>query len=853
MQLKMVGPGIDIHFYEEDVVENAYSVFGSRELTNRFSVDHCDHTAGILRSHTMSLNVEHRSYGSTEEREGGVYGDTYEELRRKEYARSDEGIGCDGGDNDKNATGEFDGEDEFREERERLIHSNEILNSDADHSIQQHSSKNSERSRSSSSVSDLDVDSDVMELPQVVRETVPLTDDPTIPVFTLRYLVLATLFIVPGAFIDTLNAYRTTSAAYSIFFVQIALHWAGKGLAAILPHKSVSIGHLRFNLNPGPWTIKETAMVTITANSGATGNMATSVISMAELYFGEKIPALIAIAFMFAIVFVGYSYAAIAKTFLMHDVTLTWPQALMQTALFQSQSKLGSRDGLRQMRIFFSVLVGVAAWQVMPECVFPMTSSLAVLCWMAPDNPTVNFLGSGMGGMGVMNFSLDWANITSSIMLYPYWIQVIQFVAFVIGAWVMIPLVKWGSVTTFKHGLMSNSLFTSLGAPYPTDKLLTADLTLNTTAYEHYGPVHLGAQRAWNMFFDYAAYISGITWVIVFGMNKFQQSYQLISRGVSRTDRLNKLLRNYAEVPRWWYTVLFLISFVTLMTILGSGHMFMPWWCCLVALVMGSIIVTPLAWLYALSNFQLAIGTFNELVYGYMVQGLEHKHPAGALVFGSIAGNAWYRAQYHLECMRLGFYNHLPPRLVFFSQLYGEIIGIPVNYGVMRWVLHTKSEYLTGAKTDPLHQWTGQAITINHTNAIQYVVLGPSRLFANYPLLPYGFVLGVVAPVMIAWLHRRYPRLQFNYWNTTVFFASMAKFYGNLSTGYVSKFIGGTVTMYWGFRYRHHLWKKYNYILAAAFDTGYNLTVLVLFMMSVNMPHWWGNNAQSVERCFAKD
>lgn len=720
----------------------------------------------------------------------------------------------------------------------------------------------------------LPLDKDVLELPKVIRESVPLEDDPNIPVMTFRYFILSTIFIVPGAFLDTMNSYRTTSAVYSIFFVQIVSHWAGKWLSKNLPKRNVHVLGFKFNLNPGPWSIKETAMITITANSGATGNLATNAISLAELHFNEKVDALIAILFMWAIVFIGYSYAAIAKSFVLYDPQFTWPQALMQTTLLQSQARSDkdSRHGSMQMKIFFYVLIGVTVWEFLPEFVFPLTSSLALLCWIAPYNKTINFIGSGMGGMGVLNFSLDWANITSSIMLYPYWIQVIQFLGFVLGAWIMIPLVKWGGITSFKHGLMSNSLFLNNGTRYPTNELLADDLTLNITAYNYYGPVHLGAQRAWNMFFDYAAYISGIAWVVLFGYDQLKGSLRVLKSTYSAenqsngytsihlqyTDRLNKLQAKYDEVPMLWYFILFLISFSTLMFIFLTGHMFLPWWCCVVALILGSIIVTPLSWLYALSNFQLAIGTFNELFYGYMAQNIKAIHPVSAVVFGAISGSAWYRAQYHLLCMRLGFYIHLPPKAVFFSQVYGEFIGVPFNYIALRWVLDTKREFLDGTKEDPLHQWTGQTITSYHTNAINYVILGPRRLFYHYPLLPYGFLLGVIAPVALYILHRRYPnsRLKFHLWNTTVFFSTLSTFYGNLSTGYASKFIGGTATMYWAYNYRHSLWKSYNYILAAAFDTGYNFAILLIFLFfsfgrTIKMPHWWGNNEQSVERCFA--
>ncbi|ABN68038.1 oligopeptide transporter protein [Scheffersomyces stipitis CBS 6054] len=725
-----------------------------------------------------------------------------------------------------------------------------------------------------SSDSENELDADVAELPKVVREIVPLEDDPSTPVMTFRYFLLSFIFIIPGAFISTMNSYRTTSAAYSIFFVQIASHWVGKWLARVLPHKKVKIGRFSFNLNPGPWSIKETAMVTITASSGATGNQGTSALSLAEIYYGEKVNAAVALFYMWAIVFVGYSYAAIARNFLLYDPQFVWPQALMQTTLFQTQkrSDADSKLGSKQMKVFFAVLIGVTVWEFFPEFIFPMTSSLAFLCWVAPRNKTANFIGSGLGGMGFLNLTLDWSNITSSIMLSPYWIQVIQFLAFVVGAWILIPAAKWGNLSNFKYGLMSNSLFMSNGTSYPTSQLLTADFRLNETAYAELGKVHIGAQRAWNMFFDYASYISGIIWVVVFGYDTLGNSFKkliasfkdrksnkgALSINLQYTDRLNKLQSKYNEVPLYWYVVLFLASFITLLVIFATGQLFMPWWCLLVGLGFGSIIVTPLAWLYALSNFQLAIGTFNELLYGYMVQNSSVRHPAGAVTYGAIAGDAWYRAQYILQDQKIAHYMHLPPKAVFFSQIFGELIGVPINYAALRWVLSSKRDYLDGTKVDPLHQWTGQSIVSYQTNAVQYVILGPKRLFSNYPMLPYAFLMGAGAPCVFFALHKLFPnsKLKFRLWNTTVFFSTLSIFFGNVSTGYLSQFIGGTITMFWAFRYRHNLWKRYNYLLAAACDTGYNLAILLIFIFfsaakTVSMPNWWGNNAVSIERCFA--
>ncbi len=237
-----------------------------------------------------------------------------------------------------------------------------------------------------------------------------------------------------------------------------------------------------------------------------------------------------------------------------------------------------------------------------------------------------------------------------------------------------------------------------------------------------------------------------------------------------------------------------------------------------------------------------------------------HKNPVGATVYSSIAGDAWYRAQYMLQDQKIGHYMHIPPRDTFFSQIWGCTLGVPINYAVIRWVLSTKSKMLTGEEPDPSGQWTAQSITTSLSTSVEYVLVGPTRLFQEetFKVLPYGFLLGIGAPFVLFALHKLFPnsKLKFRLWNTTIFFSAMTSFWGNLSTGYFSSIIGGYVIMRWAYRKRYALWARYNYILAAAFDAGFNLNLLLIFLCfgsgaTIVMPNWWGNNEKSVERCFA--
>ena len=213
------------------------------------------------------------------------------------------------------------------------------------------------------------------------------------------------------------------------------------------------------------------------------------------------------------------------------------------------------------------------------------------------------------------------------------------------------------------HLMMAN------GTTYPVLEVLTPDYHLNQTAYEHYGPMYMGLQNVWATFFDYAKLPAAVTWIASFGYQQVKSNLMKILKSRKATkssqgqgihhqyhDRLNVIQRQYKEIPMWWYLVLFLAAFIILITCIAYGYLFIPIWTLFVALASAAIFVIPFAWLYAISNYQLQTGSFNELMYGYMVHtkaGQNHQHPCGPSVYGSIAGDAWYRAQYMLQDRRL--------------------------------------------------------------------------------------------------------------------------------------------------------------------------------------------------------
>ncbi|KAH7036100.1 OPT oligopeptide transporter protein-domain-containing protein [Linnemannia elongata] len=708
-----------------------------------------------------------------------------------------------------------------------------------------------------------DLEESIRLVPKIVRELVSMEDDPTLPTLTFRYFVLSTIFAALGAMISQISWFRTTAASFSIFFVQIVSYWLGNFMARALPARNVTLfGTFKFSLNPGPFSIKEHVLITLASSAGASNNLGEIVVAVKDIFYEEHMHPFAALLLMWATIWTGFSFAAIGRSFLLYDPDLIWPSALMQSAMYRTLRGEGGQPldvSRKQIRVFWFVLIGSFFWTFFPEYIFPFTSSLAVLCWFAPHNDTVKFISSGIGGMGFLNFTLNWSNITSSIMVSPWWTQVISFVAFVVSVWVLVPITHF--TTLWSNGIpiptMSNRLYQANGTKYPFVQLTDSQGEFQQGTFDRLGNVYMSTYKLWGIFFGFATFLSAFVQLFLFSRGKIWSTIQHLRqrRQHSFKDRLNVLMARYEEVPLWWYVSLFMCCSIIMLVIIRIQDLYLPWWTFIVALFLGASAVVPMGFIYAISAYQVTTGTWNELIYGYMAPGT---HPVGSLVYRVVAGQCWYRAQSILLDQKIGHYMKVSPRATFFSQIWGTLIGVPVNYAVIRWVIDTKRPYLNGTQRDPLGQWTGQAPRMYLNQGIQYGTVGPTRLFQDtiYSPLRWGFLLGVVTPIIIYLLHRRFPKAKFQLWHSTIFFSSMETFYGNLSTGPLSSIIGGFVCMFYVFRYKHDFWVKYNYLVGAAADTGLSLAILAIFVIFgssskvIEMPEWWGNDSESIEKCY---
>ncbi|KAL7410271.1 OPT oligopeptide transporter protein-domain-containing protein [Mrakia frigida] len=683
-----------------------------------------------------------------------------------------------------------------------------------------------------------DDDPEYASIPQIVRELVDFEDDTSTPILTWRFYFLSGIFTALGAWLTQMSYFRTTSIPYSIYFVQIASLYFGRLLAGALPKKTIGRGRFSFELNPGPFSVKEHVAIVLAANTGATNNLGDYVLAPLYVYYDAPMNGWLAILFMWSCVFVGFSYASFARKFLIEDPKIVFPLTLQQVALFRSMRdsfEYDSATNKKQMRVFWYGILAFFVWQFLPEYVAPLLSSLTILCWVS-SNPNVTFAGSGLGGAGFLNITLDWSNIGSSVIYQPWWVQTNVFAASVLGVWILIP-VGWYT------GAFNSDLY----------------------------PIR-SFERRTNYFFSYVAYLGTFVSLALFQGPLLWKTAKAQYRGEKlHRDRLNVIMDAYPTVPWTWNVVLFIVPVGVLTGLTVGGTLCMPVYALYIGPAFGAAIVLPMGYIYSVSGYSVSVGYFNEIVYGYIINLGGSRHPVGSLSYRVISGQAWYEAQSMLSDMKaspdqarfsfrpLGHYFHIPPRAVLWAQVWGILIGVPINYATIMWICTSKADFLTGKTSDPNKQWTGQTVISLNNQGIQFALVGPKRLFADpaYQPMLYGFVVGAVAPFLLYGLHRTFPRAKFNLFSLAIFGSAMESFHGNISTGFFTKYILGSVNYLYLRRHKYEFWKTYAYIFGAAADTGLNLNMLIIFLAfsagkTVTMPHWFGNNAISVERCFPR-
>ncbi|XP_057499853.1 oligopeptide transporter 7-like isoform X2 [Actinidia eriantha] len=505
-----------------------------------------------------------------------------------------------------------------------------------------------------------------------VALTVPVSDDPTLPVVTFRMWILGTIACAVLSFLNQFFWYRREPLTITAISAQIAVVPLGHLMAAVMPSRVFFQGQKwEFTLNPGPFNVKEHVLVTIFANSGAGNVYAIHVVSAVRIFYGKELTFLVSLLLVVTTQVLGFGWAGVFRRFLVEPAAMWWPQNLVQVSLFRALHEKEERPkgGLTRNQFFLIAFTCSFAYYVFPGYLFPMLTSLSWICWLFPNSILAHQLGSGLTGLGIGAVGFDWSSISSylgSPLASPWFATANIAVGYVLIMYVITPIAYWLNIFNAKtFPIFSDGLFTSTGQNYNISAIIDPNFHIDLEAYEREGGLYLSTFFSMTYAFSFACLTATVVHVVLFhGRELWLQSKSAFQE--KKMDVHTKLMRKYKQVPEWWFSCILLINITATIFICEycKGQLQLPWWGVLLACGLAFFCTLPIGVITATTNQTPGLNVITEYIIGYLYPG----YPVANMCFKVYGYISMKQGIAFLQDFKLGHYMKIPPRSMFMAQ-----------------------------------------------------------------------------------------------------------------------------------------------------------------------------------------
>ncbi|CEJ01109.1 Putative OPT family small oligopeptide transporter [Rhizopus microsporus] len=683
----------------------------------------------------------------------------------------------------------------------------------------------------------------------IVNEIAVTDDDPTLQAFSVRALVVGVLLSALSSSVSQLMNFKPVGVPLSSVFMLILAYVFCNLWYRLLPKGGW--------LNPGPLNYKEHTCIYVMVSSANTAAYGTYILGAQELYFGQSPGPAGSIFLLLATQLVGYGIAGQLRPFLVYPANMIWPQALPNISVLKTFNT--DKDEARyRTKFFFIVFAGIFIYEFIPQYMFPLLSSISIVCLARRDSSVVQNIFGGAAvneGMGIFNFSFDWNFLLNATpLVIPFWVQVNYFLG-IVCIWIIAPLLYYSDVWHAKsYPFLSNGIYrrfdNGTSVKYPQKAVLNPDMSINATALEEIGYPQFAAVYA----FSYIVLNFGVTATIshvflFYGKQIWRQFRQAWKSSVNKDmDIHQRLMQKYKEVPNWWYYIIFIGGIGLNIGIAYANQSQLPWWGVIFAIALSTILSLPLNLIYAVTGNNFGLNVLTEMICGFIMPG----YAIANMYFKTLGYNTMSQAGLMAKDLKIGHYLKVPPRWTFFSQMAGTVVGCFFNYIVNKIIVENEREVLLTPGGNQF--WSGISPQTINSAAITWGAVGPNLMFgpkSNYYIVLWALLIGFFLPVPFWLLHKKFPKAGFQYVNIPTLLMGMAVIPG-AATGWITVgFVLVVISQYY-LKRRYTAWfSKYNYLLSAALDSGTSLMVFFLSMalqgggngQAYPFPTWAGNRA----------
>ncbi|EFX00268.1 small oligopeptide transporter [Grosmannia clavigera kw1407] len=675
--------------------------------------------------------------------------------------------------------------------------------------------------------------------------------DEDVPCNTVRAWTIGLSLVVVGASMNTLFSLRQPSISIGTLVAQIVAWPLGHGWARVMPRRRFRTCGLVWSLNPGPFTIKEHAIIVVMAGVSFSVAYATDIILAQIVFYKQDFGLIFQLLMVVSSQSLGYGIAGLMRKFLVYPAAMIWPGNLVavsvMNAMYEQSPKADPSilgGSIPRYRWFAYVTLAAAAYYFVPGFLAQFLSVLAVPTFLAPDSIIVNQLFGGQTGLSLLPLTLDWTQIAGFVgsPLIPPWHAIANTLIGVVVFYMFGAILLHYSNVWYGHFLpiSDSATYDNTGAAYNVSRVLTAQFTLDEPAYRAYSPLFLSTTFAISYGLSFAAIASLLVYTYLHHSGTIWRQYRNSTN--EKPDVHMRLMQRYKEAPSWWYFSLFVLMLVLGFITILAYPTNLTWWAFLLAVVISFAFALPIGIIQAVTNNQIGLNVLTEFIYGYIQPG----RPLALMLFKTYGYITMSQALTFVGDLKFGHYMKIPPRTMFMAQVVATTFACFIQVAVLNFALQNIEHV---CERDQPDHFTCPGGRVFFSASVIWGLLGPARIFSPgqiYAGLFVFFILGAIVPIAIYYAARRWPRSPAKFLMAPLIFGGSGSIPPATPLNYLSWGIVGFIFQYW-IRKRHFAWwSRLNFLTSSALDLGLALSTLVIFfaftLNDINAPDWWGNS-----------
>ncbi|KAK9451585.1 OPT oligopeptide transporter protein-domain-containing protein, partial [Limtongia smithiae] len=695
--------------------------------------------------------------------------------------------------------------------------------------------------------------------PEVRAVCTPI-DDPTMPVETLRAYVIGYFWVAVAGFINQLIYFRQPHFTLSSQVIQLLVLPCGQFCARVLPNWTLRIGKISVELNPGPWNHKEQMLATIITNVGA-----------ANAVWGQYFPVLRETIFygaewsdygfnlLFNIIcqFFGLGMAGVLRRWVVYPSKAVWPTVLPTLQLNRTLLLPEKRQNINGWTIskykLFNILLAVAfVYFFIPDYLFTGLSSFAWIAWAAPNNKNVAFVTGSTVGLGYNPWpTFDWSVINyATPLVRPFFSYINQYIGALVGGIILLIIFYSNLKYTAYIPPNTSTVHDRFGASYNISAVIDSDGTLVQSLYEAYSPPYISAGYYMYLCTTFTTYTFTVVYIFISEWRTMKEAMigvytSIKNRKASNFDQyrdpLSVMMKEYKEVPDWWFYFFLAFSVIVASITLKAYPTHTPVWCAWAIFAVAIAMLIPFMVLYATTGFFMSTNNMGTILGGYMVSG----SGIACLLIRALGYSVEDQAESYISDQKLGHYAKLPPRAVFRGQLSATILQVFVTSGAME-LAHGIVDFCSLTQPSKFYCTWSHSI---YTGTLLFGAVGPQRTFDTlYPLVKWCFLIGGLAALPLYYLRLYFPKY-LRYFHPVLFLGGISVFGTGYNLTYYTVGAYLSIIFMWYLRTRKLAWwSKYNYIISAGLSAGIAFSGILIFLALQYRPKtltWWGNSITS--------